>query len=139
MVSLGGFQQISTLMKKFTFLLVLTFLATALFAQDYDAIADAVSDGNASALGRMFDASVEFSQGDELSTLGRSDAENRMRTFFMDNEPKHFEIVHKGESKSDVHYCMGQLITSTGGYRLTLYLRRSIDTYLIQSIEIEHE
>ncbi|MEQ9188384.1 MAG: DUF4783 domain-containing protein [Cryomorphaceae bacterium] len=120
-----------------TFILFLSF---NLCAQDYAVISKAFSDGNATELGRLFDTSVEYSVDGATSNLDRSDAENKMRTFFMDNEPRNFEIVHKGVSKqSDVHYCIAQLSSSGGDYRVMLYLHKSMDTYLIQSIEIEND
>lgn len=108
-------------------------------AQDYDAIKEAFRSGNASTLGRMLETTVEWSIDGDLSSVGRSDAENRLRTFFMENEPQTFDILHTGESKSDVHYCIAQMGSSGGPYRITLYLRESIDKYLIESIEIEHD
>lgn len=111
-----------------------------LHAQDYGVISKAFSDGNATELGRLFDAAVEYSVDGATSNLDRSEAENKMRSFFIDNEPRNFEIVHKGVSKhSDVHYCIAQLSSSGGNYRVMLYLHKSMDTYLIQSIEIEND
>ena len=125
---------------RLSFLLVVALLTSSqLIAQDYDAIKEAFRSGNASALGRMLETTVEWSVDGELSSVGRSDAENKLRTFFMENEPQTFDILHTGESKSDVHYCISQLGSSGGPYRITLYLRESIGNHLIESIEIEHD
>ena len=126
-------------MRYIAFLTLMTLFGWSAQAQDYAAISDAFSDGNATALGRLMDATVEMDMEGSSSKVGRSDAENKLRTFFMDHEPRHFEVVHKGVSPSDVHYCIGQLSSSGGAYRVTLYLRKSMDQYLIQSLEIEQE
>jgi len=124
-------------MKKYATLVLLIFLTVSLSAQDYTSIDNAFSEGNASVLSKSFDSTVEFSIEGKSSSIGRSDAENKMRSFFLDHEPRNFEIVHKGESQSDVHYFISQLITSNGSFRITAYLHKSVDKYLIQSIEIE--
>jgi len=138
-ISLVVIQQISILMRYLALITTTLLFSLSLQAQNFEGISDAFSDGNARALGRLLDASVEYSLNGDMSTIGRSEAENKMRSFFMDNEPRNFEIVHKGVSQSDVHYCIGQLVSSGGPYRVTLYLHKSIDTYLIQSIEIEND
>ena len=126
-------------MKKYAILVFIVFLAASLSAQDYTSIDNAFSEGNASVLSKSFDSTVELSLDGKLSSLGRSDAENKMRSFFLDHEPRNFEIVHKGESKSDVHYFISQLVTSNGSFRITAYLHKSVDEYLIQSLEIEKD
>ena len=126
-------------MKKYAILVFIVFLATSLSAQDYTSIDNAFSEGNASGLSKSFDSTVELSIDGKSSSLGRSDAENKMRSFFLDHEPRNFEIVHKGESKSDVHYFISQLVTSNGSFRITAYLHKSVDEYLIQSLEIEKD
>lgn len=126
-------------MKKYTFLIIFVLSVALANAQDYTAIDNAFSEGNASGLSKAFDSTVELSIDGKTSTIGRSDAENRMRSFFLENEPRNFEIVHKGESQSDVHYFISQLVTSSGTFRITAYLHKSIDKYLIQSLEIEKD
>lgn len=126
-------------MKKYAILVFIVFLAASLSAQDYTSIDNAFSEGNASVLSKSFDSTVELSLDGKLSSLGRSDAENKMRSFFLDHEPRNFEIVHKGESKSDVHYFISHLVTSNGSFRITAYLHKSVDEYLIQSLEIEKD
>lgn len=120
--------------------LIIFFLALAantLMAQDFEPVTAAFKEGNASALAKQFDAVIDLSIDGKSSTVGRGDAESRLRAFFLKNEPRGFEIVHKGVSQSDVHYIIGTLVTSAGAYRLTAYFQKSMDDYLIQSLEIE--
>jgi len=126
-------------MKRIATLVSIIFLTFSLSAQDYTAIDNAFSEGNASALSKSFDSTIEFSIDGKSSSIGHSDAENKMRSFFLDHEPRNFEIVHKGKSKSDAHYFISQLVTSNGSYRITAYLHKSIDQYLIQTLEIEKD
>lgn len=117
-----------------TFLLVAPFVG---FSQDYDKISAAFSEGNASALGKMFDAKVEYTVDGKEQSLGRSDAENKLRSFFMSHSPRSFSVVHKGVSQNDLHYLIGEMNTSNGAYRATVYLHKAGEGYLIRSLEIE--
>ncbi|MEZ4720754.1 MAG: DUF4783 domain-containing protein [Flavobacteriales bacterium] len=117
-----------------TFLLMLPLFG---FSQDYDQISSAFSQGNASVLGKMFDAKVEYTSDGKEQSLGRGDAENKLRSFFMSHTPRNFSVVHKGVSQNDLHYLIGELATSSGSYRATVYLHKSGENYLIQSLELE--
>ena len=55
----------------------------------------------------------------------------------MSNSPRSFNQVHSGVSKNDVHYMIGELLTTSGVFRTTIYLAKSGENYLIQSLEIE--
>ena len=120
-------------------LLFLFFMPFALIGQDYDKLSDAFSNGDATSIGRMLDATVDYSEDDVDQKIGRSDSENKLRSFFMANTPRSFKKVHEGVSSNDVHYMIGDLYTSTGTFRVTLYLYKAGEQYLIQSIEIEKQ
>ena len=108
-------------------------------AQDYKGISDAFRGGNASALAAYFQTNLEYSDGGRSEELERSEVERRIKRFFQDHEPTDFDIVHKGVSASDVHYCIAELKANSGDFRITLYLHPSEKTYRIKSIEIESE
>jgi GH43 family beta-xylosidase len=126
-------------MRTLSLCLMLALFTSSAFAQDYGAIEEAFSLGNASALVKQMDGKLEFTLNGKASELSRNEAEGKVRAFFLDHEPKAFEWVHKGVSKGDVHYCIGQLTTSSGPYRVTIYLHKQEESYEIQSIEIEQD
>jgi hypothetical protein len=125
-------------MKRIILFFTAVLLSSFLMAQDFDKVTEAFSKGNATALGQLMDNTLEFAMDGKTSNISKSDAENRLRSFFMDCEPRNFESVHKGVSKSDVHYMIGQLYTSKGVYRVTFYMHKAISDYVIQSLEIEN-
>ena len=126
-------------MRKFlSIFLFLSFFQISL-AQDFEKVSEAFAKGNASQLGKHMANTVDMTMNGTSSTVGRGDAENKLRTFFMDNEIRDFESVHKGVSKGDVHYMIGQIFTSAGVYRVTVYMHESTSEYVIQSIEIEKD
>lgn len=96
-----------------------------------------MSSADISTITKSLDATVDYTFDGKEETLGRSDAENRLRSFFMGNEPRSFNQVHTGVSKNDVHYMIGELFTSSGVFRTTIYVAKSGENYLIQSLEIE--
>lgn len=112
---------------------------TLLMSQDYEKLSEALTNGDASMIGSMLDASVEYTFDGKDQKLGRSDAENNLRSFFMTNSPRSFQKVHEGVSGNDIHYMIGDLTTSEGVFRFTLYLNKSMEQYLIQSIEIDKQ
>lgn len=118
---------------------LLLFLPFALQAQDYEKLSDAFSNGDATSIGRMLDATVDFTFDGVDQRIGRSDAENKLRSFFISNTPRSFKKVHEGVSSNDVHYMIGDLYTSTGNFRITQYSNKAGDQYLVQSIEIEKQ
>lgn len=126
-----------TTMIKLLFTPLLCLVALAGTGQNYSAISDAFSAGNAAGLAKIFDAAVEISVAGKEETLRKSEAEGRLRSFFLEHTPKGFSIVHQGVSQNDIHYLIGQLSTSSGTYRVTVYLHNTGEEYFIQSLEIE--
>lgn len=126
-------------MKSAIIFIISVLFSTYSSAQDFSEISDALAKGNATALGKVMANTMDYSINGKTATISKSDAENRLRSFFMENEVRSFESVHKGGSKSDVHYMIGKLFTSKGNYRITVYLIKAVEYYVIQSIEIEKD
>lgn len=126
-------------MIKFLFTPLFCLISFLTLGQDYEGISNSFSTANTTGLSRLFDATVEVNIHAKEETLKKSDAEARLRTFFSGNQPKAFTIVHKGVSQKEIHYMIGQLTTATGTHRVTVYMHKSGEGYLIQSLEIEQE
>lgn len=126
-------------MNKIILTLVILFSSTLGFSQDFDRILNAFSEGNVSELTPILDATIDLTVDDRSAKLGRSDAENQLRSFFMLHTPRSMKAMHKGVSKNDVHYMISQLMTSDGAYRVTVYIYKNGENYLVQSLEIEKE
>jgi len=124
-------------MKSFLLSTLFLMFTQLVFSQDFGAISDALEQGNASQISQLFDNSIEFAEGDELEVMERTDAEKRLRGFFLSNQPEKFEIIHKGKSDKGIHYMIGNLITSTHSYRMTIYMAEKMDEFYIRSLEID--
>jgi len=116
-----------------------TLFAFSLSAQDYDRIANAFATGNAGDVSRMCSERIDYSTEGKERSISKSETEINLKAFFKSNEPNGFKTVHKGVSQSDVRYIIAELNTRNGKYRVTIYLRKSGEEYLIQSLEIEKQ
>jgi Domain of unknown function (DUF4783) len=129
-------------MKKFVFLLAVIFSLFS-FTEDpaspsFNAIATAMSTGNAEALAKHFDADVEISIFEKEDIYEKTKAQTIVNDFFAKNKPRAFNQVHQGQSKGkDTQYCIGDLPTATGKYRVYLYMKVQNDQYVIQEIRFD--
>jgi hypothetical protein len=126
-------------MNKIILTIGLAFISVMAFSQDFDKITSAFGNGNVSELVPLLAATVDISIDDEVLKLGRSDAKARLRTFFLNHSPSSMKVVHKGVSKNDVHYMISALQTNDATFRVTVYIHKNGQEYLIQSLEIEKE
>lgn len=101
-------------------------------------ITKAISEGNATALGAYFDATVDLTVLNKQDFLDKNKATESIRQFFQTNKPKSFNAMHQGTSKgANSQYTLGDLVTTTGSYRVYLYYRVSGDKITIQEMRIE--
>ncbi|MFN0015768.1 MAG: DUF4783 domain-containing protein [Saprospiraceae bacterium] len=127
-------------MKNLLFLLL--FAPFTLFAEQgnptLDAIARALSSGDADALAQYLSEQVEVSILDKEQSCPKIKAANLIRSFFDANKPKAFSQVHQGTSRENSdQYCIGNLSATTGVYRVYLYLKVSGGTTTIQEIRFD--
>ncbi len=129
-------------MKKFFFLFVL--LPTLGMVNDgglnLAAITKAISDGNAEALGSFFDSTVEVAVMDNEEVYSKAEAIRIVKDFFSKNKPSSFSQVHHGASKGqDSQYCIGNMVASSGTFRVYVYMKVSGGKYLIQELRFDKE
>jgi hypothetical protein len=110
-------------MKKYVSLLSIILLLSS-FTQTagIDEVIIALKSGNASLLAKNFDITVELVIVDKSNTYSKKQAEVVLSDFFSTNTVMAFNVIHKGENAGS-QYCIGTLITRTGSYRTTIYLR----------------
>ena len=106
-------------------------------AQEFDPVKEAFKTGNAAQLKPHLDETVELSILGKESEASNAEAEKKLRTFFDEHPPRSFSILHSGVSKSDVRYMIGSLVSAGSTFRVSVYLSKRGDKYVIQSLEIE--
>lgn len=108
-----------------------------LFTPNLNSIASALGSGNSDALGRYFDENVEVSVQTKEDTYSKTQATDMVRDFFAKNKPKTFNQLHQGVSKGNGHYSIGDLQTSSGTYRVYMFMKVVNDNYMIQEIRFD--
>ncbi|MEN0048448.1 MAG: DUF4783 domain-containing protein [Bacteroidota bacterium] len=125
-------------MMRFTFLLFLLPLLAFKADQDLTQITQAISIGSATTLGQYFDDNVEIALLNEEDVYNKSQAVQKLETFFEKNQPKAFSQVHEGSSKGNASkYCIGNLKTNSEDFRVYMFIDISADQYKIQELRIE--
>lgn len=123
----------------FAFFLVPSFL----FAQAspaIDVISTALGSGDVETLSKYFADNVEISINEKEQNYPKARAAEAMRTFFSGNRPVAFSQKHKGTSRGNGdQYCIGNFETSTGTYRVYLYLKISGSNAFLQEIKFDKE
>ena len=122
----------------FTFLLTATIAMKPIQDDNLSAITTAISNGNADALGKYFDANVEVAVKDTEKTYSKAQAVKVVKDFFAKNKPSNFKQVHQGASKGqDSQYVIGNLAANTGSFRVYVFMKKNGSTNVIQEIRFD--
>lgn len=105
-----------------------------------ESITAALNAGDVEALSKHFAPNVEISIEDKEQVYAKAKATEVIRTFFNTNKPKSFNQMHKGVSRENSdQYCIGNLSSASGNYRVYLYLKVSGSNLSIQEIRFDKE
>lgn len=124
-------------MKRFLALGFVLLMMSFTIPASLDAVIGALRAGNAAAMAKFFDQTVEISLPESSNSYSKSQAELVLRDFFSTHPVKGFEIIHKGE-KAGSNYCIGTLQTKTGNYRTTVFMKQKGDGQVIQELRMEN-
>jgi len=103
-------------------------------------ISKAIGEGNADALGQYFDQSVEVAVPGAEDVYDKAKAVGVVKDFFSKNKPKTFSQVHQGSSSGSAsQYCIGNLVTAGGTFRVYIYMKVSGGKQLIQELRFDKE
>lgn len=109
------------------------------FAQDKEAnlIAGAMGKGDAKTIGTYLVGSVDLTILDDENMYPKDQVTQKLQAFFKSNVPKGFEVKHKGKSKLDDHYRIGDLQTSNGTFRVTYFMKAENGKIKVKQLRIE--
>lgn len=130
-------------MKNFKFKVVLLFLgllglATPAFSQIPSEIVLSIQNGNDEMLAGYFNQNVELVVLSHDDVFSKSQARQIVAEFFKANKPKQFTIVHQG-GKDGARYAIGNLVTSTGTFRVYFLLKNKENNSYIHQLRIEKQ
>jgi hypothetical protein len=126
-------------MKKNLIVIAALFLSIAAYSGDLPGdIINAISAGNATALSKYFNNTVELTLLDNEGVYSKTQAEMILKDFFAQNPPKQFKILHQGGKESS-KYAIGSLNSNSKTYRITLFFKSEGEQVLIHQFRIENE
>lgn len=123
-------------MKKLLLSLAIGTLLTSFVAISFTEILDAIKKGDAAEVAKFFDNTVEITLPEKSNSYSKSQAELVLREFFNANTVKGFEVIHQSENAAS-QYCIGNLKTSNGQYRITIYMKQKGNKQVVQEIRFE--
>lgn len=123
-------------MKKFFLYIPLFFLFSFTVASSLSDIIRAFKSGDAAAVSSALDQSVEITINAKNNSYNRSQAQQVIRDFFSMNTVRDFKVLHQSENAGSA-YCIGQLSTSNGTFRVTLFAKDKGGKTVLQEIRFE--
>ena len=101
-------------------------------------VIDAFKNNKAIDVAKYFDNNVEISFNGNSNTYNRNQAETVLIQFLLKNPANNFEIIHQSDNGTSA-YCIGNLSTSGGVYRTTVFLKNKNNQVLIQEMRFENK
>ena len=105
-----------------------------------EAIKRAIGAGDVASLSSYFADNVEVSIAGTEKVYPKAKAGDVVKAFFNTNKPSGFKQVHQGASReSSDQYCIGNLSTTAGNYRVYIYVKDTGDAVKIQELRFDKE
>ncbi len=106
------------------------------FTISFTPIINALKTGNANEVSKYLDNTVEITLIESSKQYSKNQAQLVLRQFFNNNPVKDFKIVHESENAGS-QYCIGNLATTSGVFRTTIYMKQKGDKQLVQEMRFE--
>lgn len=120
----------------FTLIAMAALMSSFAVLSSIDEVVAALKTGNAPAIAKFFDNTVELTMPDKSNSYSKSQAEMVLKDFFSTNGVKSFEVLHKGENAGS-QYCIGTLNTKSGSFRTTIFMKLKSEKQFLQEIRFE--
>lgn len=126
-------------MNRLFFLIIGLVLANFAFSQaDITApMTEAIKTGNASKIGSYFAPNVDLTLPGTEEVLPADQAKKLLERFFSQHPAKSFAVKHRGTSKMNDHYRIGDLSTSKGNFRVTFFMKSESGKFSVTQFRIE--
>jgi hypothetical protein len=113
-------------------------LSNQLKAQVPDEIIQSFKTGDSKTLSEYFNQNVEMVVLDNDNVYSKAQAQQIVSKFFSNNTPENFNVIHQG-GKEGAQYVIGNLITSTGNFRVYFLLKKNNGKEYIHQLRIEEQ
>lgn len=92
---------------------------------------------NVSQIEAQLQKEVDFTLDDFEDFCTKSQVSSRLRDFFATHKPLSYTSKHEGGGSSNSVFKIGELETSKGTFRLTVYLEKKGEVYRVSQLMIE--
>lgn len=117
---------------------IFLFQSPTIQQSDLQTISKAIAAGDANKLGNFFDQEVALTIDKKESFFSKEAANRKVADFFSGHRPKNFVQVHEGASKEgNARYFIGDLSTTSGDFRVYIYMKISDGKMLIQELRFD--
>ena len=106
-------------------------------ASTIDGAISALQSGSAAEMSKYFDNNVELTLPEKSDSYSKAQAQLILRDFFANNAVKGFEVKHKSDNDQRGAYFIGNLLSKSGKYRTTVYLRARGDKQVVKEIRFQ--
>lgn len=93
--------------------------------------------GNVSAIEAQLLNEVDLTVFDFEDFCNKPQVKAKLSDFFSAHKPSGFSVIHKGSSVANEVYRIGELATSTGTYRVTIFIEKSSSAFKVSQLKIE--
>jgi hypothetical protein len=101
-----------------------------------DDVISALKSGDAQQLSKYIDDNIEISLPGKSDSYSKSQAVMVLKDFFSTNGVKGFEVQFKGENSGN-QYCVGKLLTNSGGFRTTVFMKSTDGRQVVKEIRFQ--
>jgi Domain of unknown function (DUF4783) len=101
-----------------------------------DDVINALKTGNAKELSKYVDDNIVINLPERSDSYSRAQAIMVLQDFFTNNGVKGFELQFKGENGGS-QFCIGKLITRSGSYRTTVFMKTNDGKQLVKEIRFQ--
>jgi hypothetical protein len=122
----------------FLFLLISSYGFSQAGNNTVNNVSHALNAGDAGALSRYFNATIDLTLPDNDGTYSNKQAEQLLKAFFRTNTVKSFTLDHQGNSNDGSRYLIGTLLCKSGkAFRVYSLIKKQGDDNLIHQLQIE--
>lgn len=119
-----------------TFIVLTAFVVPQDSKEPIQNITEAFNKGSASMVAKHFSSTIEMMILDDENILSKSQAEILLKDFFNKHKPTSFKINHQG-SRGNTSFAIGTLTTSSGNFRVSVFLKKDSANHLIHQLRVE--
>lgn len=93
--------------------------------------------GNVAMIESQLMTEVDFTLGEFEDFCSKPQVTAKLKEFFDSNNPNSFSIIHKGSSSSNEFFRIGELTTSSGSFRVTIFIEKDGSLYKVNQLKLE--